>query len=301
MSEDANGPANGRRQSGRSPNYPGISLRAAVERAQALYKVENRHAAPVRAVMAVWGYSNPSGGNAGVTLAALKKFGLIVDEKSAGQRVVRLSQLALEIILNPYNEDAIKQAALNPPLHREMWEKYGLDLPSDKNLRWQLIQRGFTEAGADEFIKEYRDTITFARLTKVPVTVEPDEDDDSEQAEAPPWTVTPVKVSGPVRRGWETATPEPTAPVHGMRMPFRLAGGEVVYLEGDFPISEAAFQNFLQILQVMKPGLVNPESTPRSSGMAERTGDQPRGHPTGLVAAFGRRLNDLGEPCVADC
>jgi hypothetical protein len=260
VTEDAK--TNGRRPAGRSPSYPGVSLRVAVDRAQQLYKAENRYATPVPAAMAVWGYTNPGGGTAGVTLAALKKFGLLIEEKVAEKRVVRLSELALEIILSPEPERAIRQAALLPQLHREMWEKYGNNLPSDQNLRWQLIQRGFTEAGANDFLKVYRDTVAFARLETGVIETPQDTTTESfaNPDEAP---VVPERqvVNGPYaqvpqlgadRRGGEPGPPQ----VHGLRMPFRLAGGEVVYLEGEFPITAPAFENLLQILAVMRPGLV---------------------------------------------
>jgi len=220
--------------------------------------------------MAAWGYTNPGGGTAGVTLAALKKFGLLTEEKVAEKRVVRLSELALEIILSPERERAVRQAALLPPLHREMWDKYGNNLPSDQNLRWQLIQKGFTEAGANDFLKEYRDTIAFARLEAgagvVQETTEPFVDPDEapvlpdRQVVVGPHAQLPQPVG--VRRGWEPVPPE----VHGLRMPFRLAGGEVVYLEGEFPITNAAFENLLQILDVMRPGLVRPDDQAINAG-----------------------------------
>jgi hypothetical protein len=247
-----------RRAVGRSPSYPGVSLRVAVDRAQQLYRAENRHATPVPAAMTVWGYTNPKGGTAGVTLAALKKYGLLVEEKVSDKRVVRLSELALEIILSPEPEHAVRQAALLPPLHREMWEKYGNNLPSDQNLRWQLIQRGFTEAGANDFLKVYRETVAFAKLesgtdqTPREPVADPDEPATPESqvfvgsdAQGPQ--------SGAARQDREIEL----RPVHGLRMPFRLAGGEIVYLEGDFPITALAFENLLQILAVMRPGLVH--------------------------------------------
>jgi len=45
-----------------------------------------------------------------------------------------------------------------------------------------------------------------------------------------------------------------------------LVGGKQVILEGEFPLSEAAWQGFLAVLQAFKPGLVEAEgaTTPSS-------------------------------------
>lgn len=155
----------------RSPNYPGIALDEAIERARVLYHKEGKHAAPVAAAYRDLGYS-PGSGQGGVVLAALKKFGLVDDTGSGNARAVRLTEIALRIILDerpesPERLSAIQAAALTPPIHAELWQQYGPSLPSDETLLFRLqTEKGFTKGGAIEFLREFKDTIEFARLTE---------------------------------------------------------------------------------------------------------------------------------------
>src|SRR5262249_30051431 len=105
-----------------------------------------------------------------ISLAALKKYGLLVDDGKGTARRASLTDLAVDILKNPdprVRDEALQRAALNPSIHRELWEKYG-NAPrpmSDANLRWILTrERGFTETGAAEFIPVYKDTVSFAKL-----------------------------------------------------------------------------------------------------------------------------------------
>lgn len=267
----------GHRRRERSPSYPGISLQVAVGRAKQLYEAERRHAAPVEAVTKAWGYTNSGSGSATVTLAALKKFGLLDEERSEGERILRLSDLALDILLNPEPEAALRQAALMPAIHKEMWEKYRANLPSADTLRWQLVKRGFTESGAQDFLKVYRDTIAFAQLDASGKSSHDDDPDHASgidqvdivgnsgldphqsapggerSATEPPATHQPIPAKTDINVGRQT-------PSSGLRIPIPLVGGsEVVYIEGQFPLTEQAWTQFISMVAAMKPGLVKPE------------------------------------------
>src|SRR5690348_16423785 len=141
-------PVSTRRQTGRSPAYPAINLETAIRRARELYEKERQHPTSVETIVRHWGYKSLNG-PASQTLAALKKFGLLTDEGRGTDRRGRLTHLAVDILANPNaaaRANAIKQAALLPAIHRELWDKYQNNPPSDANLRWDLLrQRGFTE------------------------------------------------------------------------------------------------------------------------------------------------------------
>jgi hypothetical protein len=190
----------------------------------------------------------------------------------------------MEILLNPEPEDALRSAALRPALHKEMWEKYGTELPSERNLRYQLMRQGFTESGVADFLKVYRDTVMFAGLDE---TDERRDDkgsegealgDDSPDSTAfyPPRVASHPDEVARARRaapqieegGHRTPLPHavahpyaaPQAPPSGLRIPVPLVGGmEVVYVEGNFPITEQAWGQLMTMLSAMKPGLVKPE------------------------------------------
>lgn len=251
-----------RRTKGRSPSYPGLSLPVAVERARMVYDLEGRHAAPITAITRHWGFKSPTTGPASVAYSALIKYGLLADEGSGLDRSAKLTELALDILLNPNHQPSTHRAALLPSIHREMWEEFGNSLPSDDNLRWRLVvQRGFTETGMRDFIREYRDTLAYAQLpetasipSEAPPLAEEDVQDDTEHEPTPP------RPRGPQRRGGSGMSTDMQAPdVQTFSVP--LLGAPPVIVEGKFPVSEAEWTYFMAVLSAMKPGLVLPSES----------------------------------------
>ena len=103
-----------------------------------------------------------------MNVAALKKFGLLQDDGHGKERQARLTADALAVVLDerpdsPERDALIRQAALRPALHQELWNEYRANLPSDATLKFKL-QNGkhFTPGGAEEFIAQYRATIAYA-------------------------------------------------------------------------------------------------------------------------------------------
>lgn len=155
----------------RSPAYPYLALPEALDRTAQLRRAEGRHAVSVSVAMQHWGYKAES--STGYScIAALKKFGLVDEEGVGEHREVRLSALALAILLDGDNGSleraaALRTAALNPRIHAELWERYGPELPSDQTLRrFLLLEKNFNEASVDEFVAEYRATIAYAGLSE---------------------------------------------------------------------------------------------------------------------------------------
>jgi hypothetical protein len=248
-----------RPKSGRSPSYPGINLALAIERARVIWDHEKRNAAPVRVIMLHWGYKNPSGGLAGVTFGALKKFGLVEDEGSGLDRPAKLTDLAFEIINNPDPREAIKRAALRPPIHLEMWDQYGIDLPSAEALKWNLLQRGFTESGATEFIREYRETVAFARLSEGTAEGATDDDSDEEEGqhdEADGQDGASGKSGNRMRK--RVGMSRESGETQTVAVP--MIGAPAVMIEGKFPLTERDWTYFMTVLNAMKPGLVDDRS-----------------------------------------
>lgn len=159
-------PESGRPPKGRSPSYPGISLATAIERARTIYEHARQHQVPVSTITSKWGYKSPTTGPASVTYAALKKYGLVTDEGSGTERVGRLTDLAVRVLhTNPEQQDAIREAALTPPIMREWWERFDNDLPPDESLHWEFVVQGpFTDSGLADFLRVYRETVEFADL-----------------------------------------------------------------------------------------------------------------------------------------
>src|ERR1700736_3830256 len=87
MSDEPKGP---RKPRGRSPSYPAINLETAIQRARVLWETERQHAASVDTIVKHWGYKSLNG-PAALSLAALKKFGLVEDEGAGPARTARLT------------------------------------------------------------------------------------------------------------------------------------------------------------------------------------------------------------------
>jgi hypothetical protein len=145
----------------RSPNYPSISLRESYQRVKLLWQKERKTPVPAEVAAKAIGYAGLSGPSR-TALSALKKFGLV----DSDDRTVRVSELALRI-LHPANETeetkAFQQAALKPELFAQIYTN--MQEASDDALRSYLITKlDFSEAGANQFIKTYRDTMDVAKL-----------------------------------------------------------------------------------------------------------------------------------------
>jgi hypothetical protein len=152
----------------RSPSFPFVGLREALDRARTFYEAEQRNAARPETAAAHWGYSAKSSGGK-QTIAALRSFGLL-----DGDSLVKLSGRALRILLDEREGSEerlrlVQQAALMPPVHARLWERYGAELPSAQTLRLSLIlDEGFNENSVDDFLTEYRETLEYARLLTGP-------------------------------------------------------------------------------------------------------------------------------------
>lgn len=243
----------GVRKKGRSPSYPGIDLEAAITRARELWTEERQHPTPVETILSHWGYRSMTG-NSAVTLAALKKFGLLAEEGSLDERRAWLTDLAFDILENPNEAErkaAIQKAALTPPIHRELWDRYQESgLPSDANLTWELRrQRGFTESGASDFVRQFRDTISFADLTnRATVETQPDDGGTDDGLNEPP-PAAPQRALRTRGRAMNTTGEMVTYAVP-------LKPGADIVVEFPFAPSDEDWDFFVGMLNAVRPRLV---------------------------------------------
>lgn len=248
MSDSPSSPAPRKPRQGRSPAFPFIALNKAIERAETFRIAEGgrpKHFAPVAAVCKAWGLG-PQTGPAIQTVAALGHFGLFEFEGSGDTRSARLTELAFNILLDKQpvsaeREEFIRQAALKPRIHKELWDKWAAALGSDYTLQTYLVRdRGFSENGARDLIAEYKATLAFAKLDQsgyIPPgsTSNFEEEDEGEtpSGEAggrnfkpPPPPVPPVAPKGQVlvMDGERVAFTEESQPGHYLKL---IASGNV--------------------------------------------------------------------------
>lgn len=173
MPDIENGTDDVKRKRQRSPAYPYINLETALKRAKEFYENEARNAVNIKVAAKHWGYEEKSSGGL-QTAATLISFGLLNDEGTGDKRKLQLTQNALRILLDARPDsrertNAIKEAALAPKVHQELWKKWGSALPSDSSLKYTLTVEWvppFNDNAVDGFIKEYKDTIAFAKLSE---------------------------------------------------------------------------------------------------------------------------------------
>lgn len=154
----------------RSPRYPGVPLERAIALTRRLQEEEGQYPAPLHNVLEHWGFSKNSGPGR-IALAAVRNFGLVTTSGTGRDKMVAVSPLGLDIVLDDREvseerDQAIQRAALLPQIHREVWEHLEEDLPpGDGGFRHYLLrERGFTSKGADGFIAQFRATVEFAGL-----------------------------------------------------------------------------------------------------------------------------------------
>jgi hypothetical protein len=241
----------------RSPGYPAIDLKTALDRARALHKFEGKNRAPVGTILEHWGHK-PTSGAGMVTVAAMKKFGLLETEGSGPSRKGRLTEEALRILLDerePSSErDAlVRSAALKPAIYSEIWAKYSSGMPSDANLKHELVwERGFTPGGAAEFLGPFHRTVAFAGLTDGDGA---SDDGSSQQAEDADNEIRSDEGQTDVLGGGIGPTlPRRDPASREVQLPVAL--DEWATLRAIFPLTEAKWAQMLAVLQAMKPALV---------------------------------------------
>ena len=141
----------------RSPNYPGLSLPEAIQRIHMLYKAQHTHAAPREIVAKGIGYNTLNGASA-TAISAIGKYGFL--ERAADG--FKLSERAMSIIAphSPAEKStAIREAALEPKLFVELFERFPPPLPNDDVLRNYLIRSGFAPAAVSPAVLAYRETM----------------------------------------------------------------------------------------------------------------------------------------------
>jgi hypothetical protein len=223
----------------RSPNYPQISLPAAIERLRSIYKAERQNRIDRDVAVRLMGFSGYNGASAGV-LSALLKYGLL---EPMAEKEMRVSDLAVRILI-PHDDQekaaALSEAAARPPLFKELAERWPDDPPSEHSLRTYLTRRGFADSALEGAIRAYTETLGLVDAVRVPTTLDEGEGDggltpaDSSTSREVPQHSLP---SPPSRGAPPPATPTPPSAGPGMALA-RTPHGYVVHLSGSVLVKE---------------------------------------------------------------
>jgi hypothetical protein len=151
----------------RSPSFPFISLKKAVDRLKEMADAHKRNQARLVTVGTTWGYGAKSSGLL-QTVAALKAFGLIDDIGGGSDRKIQVSDLGWRILQDARpgaKEAAIRESAQKPRLLAEYMQHWVPERPSDAHCLSELqLDRGFSEIAARLFLKVFDDTVSYANL-----------------------------------------------------------------------------------------------------------------------------------------
>lgn len=163
--------------SSRIVGYPFISLEAAVSRAKQLWNIEQKNVTPDVVAVRHWGYAQSSSGGK-QTISALRQFGLLAVVGEKETREVRLTERAIDILLEPNDSSiraqALREAALSPKVYSDLLTKWpAASLPSDHTISVYLIrEKHFNQKAVPDFLKNFRATVTFAELDTLPLSPE---------------------------------------------------------------------------------------------------------------------------------
>jgi len=141
----------------RSPRYPVIGLKEAIEKAKQIYDKDYQNKVPKSVIAEHMGYQSLNGKSLGV-IGALNRFGLI---EGRGDETY-VSDLALAIIAHepgsPERVAAIREAAGKPELFSELDSKFPDGRASDSAIRSYLLTQKFIPEAADNVVRSYRET-----------------------------------------------------------------------------------------------------------------------------------------------
>lgn len=254
---------------GRSPSYPGIDLEIAIQRAQRLYEAQREHPSRIDAILGHWDYK-PNSGAGLVAAAALKKFGLLQDEGSGKARQGRLTELALRIVKDRRPDSteraaAIRQAALAPTIHRDVWDRYQGQLPDNSDLIYYLeFEKAFTSHGAKEFVEQFRRTIAFAQLAPSDSLA----DDDGDTHEEPEPGTQPENLD-PSQGGAKLKMTPADSSLQTVPIPLPTKPWGMIQLPET--MSEESWSHMLRFFEFMKPSVVKQGEPRQESGEEPQT------------------------------
>lgn len=146
----------------KSPRAPSLGLEEALSLAGAVYDRERLHPAPSDVVAQALGYKSANNGSALSAIASLRYLGLVERPKDGFLAVTKNYE-----IYRFAPDDATRSSTLiafltAPPLYKELLEKYQTGLPSVANLRFELIQKGFSPQSAESALGVFMSSVEFA-------------------------------------------------------------------------------------------------------------------------------------------
>lgn len=231
----------------RSPSYPAISLKEAIDRVNAVYGEDYQNAISREVVAKHMGYQSLNGKSLGV-LSAVIKYGLLEGRGND----TRVSDLAVRLIAHPPGSperaEAVRDAARRPELFAELDQRFADGRGSDAAIRSYLLTQKFIPPAADAALRAYRETKQFVAAESASYT----EGQPSSEQLAMPATTESTIPHKEVSSATEAQAPSvifDKVPTSMRRAVFDLTEGEVVLTFPDelSPESVSDLQDYLNV------------------------------------------------------
>lgn len=242
----------------RSPSYPAIGLREAVEKAAVLFKKDGQAGSSRESAFEHLGYTGATGTSLTV-LSALKKYGLTRFDKGR----IFLTDDALLILLpggdRAQRAEAIKRCALRPELYAKLWQEYGqTGLPSDATLKSKFVKElGFNARKIGGAIGALRETLSYSGI----VSGQPHEEEHEDEVES----MNGQMSTDSQRQLRVDGKSQPQSDTQDYRIP--RSDNKLAVLRIELPISKHDVENITKWWDLMKSILI-------SSDQPNRIGDE---------------------------
>lgn len=230
----------------RSPSYPSDGLETCFKWTKKVYEAEKRSSVPILVAVKHMGYTSLSGASR-TGLAAMKKFGLVLEE--VGEKV-RVSDEAVRLILAPEESERfaiLRAMAKKPDIIKEILAEHPDGLPSDDTLKYKLVMdRGFGDDAANTFLKALHETLRFAKLDPKEYAATR----ESEAVQQEPERAAPPQAPTPSTNGVPTQKPLETPDVGPLLHVWSLGGGVTVQLRSSAPLSPKHFKRLAKYVEL---------------------------------------------------
>lgn len=146
----------------KSPRAPSISLDEALDRTLKVYDKERLNPAPTDVVAQGMGYKDANNGRALSAIASVRYYGLMERHSDGRLGVTKDVESYKYAPSEEMRRAYLRRFVAAPALFAELLERYASGLPSDGNLRYELIQRDFLPATAESLVAILRRSFDFA-------------------------------------------------------------------------------------------------------------------------------------------
>lgn len=164
----------------KSPRVPSLALDEAIERVKKVYDKEARHEAPIEVVAQDIGYKSNTSGAAQQALASLRYYGLLHRPREGYLAVTPEVEKYLFTPEESTKEELLLNWLQTPAVFSELLQGFQDKLPSDANIRFKLIEMGFTASTANDCVSVFRQSVEFAKYYEAARPKGAKQDDETE-------------------------------------------------------------------------------------------------------------------------